>query len=191
MKTSGFSLLSVQIGQPESLVFHGKAFITAFRKKVVTGRIAVHPLGLEGDSQANLTVHGGLSKAIYAYPSEHYPYWNAQRKALGHLEPLGPGGLGENLTITGLLETDVYVGDELHFPQCVLRIKEPRQPCSKFTAILGDKQAAKKMAKTGFCGFYLAVHAPGTISAEETFHLKPGKREVSISDLFRIAMDKS
>ena len=165
--------------------------MSAIQKTAVSGAISVHKLGLEGDEQADLSVHGGLSKAVYAYPSEHYPYWREQQRLLGIDNPLSYGSMGENLTLSGLLEQDVCVGDELHFQDCTLRVTEPRQPCFKFNAVMKDKEAAKKMAQTGFCGFYLAVIRTGTISAGESFTLVHGARETPISELFQVAMRKT
>ena len=100
------------------------------------------------------------------------------------------GMLGENLTLTGLLEGDAHVGDLLKFPDCVLAISEPRKPCFKFDAVMGFKQASKMMAQSGYCGFYLSVIQPGTIAAGEEFELISGPREVSIRELFRAKMNR-
>jgi MOSC domain-containing protein YiiM len=150
-------------------------------------------MGLTGDEQADLTVHGGLSKAVYAYPHEHYAFWQTVRAQAGAQawdEALPHGMLGENLTLTGLLEADAYVGDQLKFSDCVLAISEPRRPCFKFDAIMGFKQATKMMAQSGYCGFYLSVIQPGTIAAGETYELVPGAREVSIKELFSAKMNR-
>ena len=98
--------------------------------------------------------------------------------------------MGETLTLDGLLESQVWVGDVLRFPQCSLSVSAPRQPCYKFNAAMGFAQAAKLMAQAGYCGFYLAVREPGSITAGETFELIPGPREVSIPELFRSHMAK-
>lgn len=161
--------------------------MSAIRKLPVQGDVIVNSLGLQGDEQAELSVHGGLSKAVYAYPSEHYSFWQEQKIILGLPSVLPFGSLGENLTLSGLLEQDVFVGDELHFPECILRVTEPRKPCFKFNAIMGDKQAAKKMIKTGFCGFYLAVAKAGSIASGQLFELKAGSRQVTIGSLFKWA----
>jgi MOSC domain-containing protein YiiM len=169
----------------------GKSVMTAIAKKPMTRRVSVGPLGLEGDEQADRSVHGGLSKAVYAYPSEHYAYWRSQAT---HADPtaLVPfGTLGENLTIAGLLETDVFVGDELHFEDCVLRVTQPRQPCFKLNAALNDRLAARKMAETGYSGFYLSVLTPGGITAGDGFTLFPGPRETSISSLAAVSRLKT
>lgn len=139
------------------------------------------------------SVHGGLSKAVYAYPHEHYTFWQtvrAQAQAQSWGEALPHGMLGENLTLTGLLEGDVYVGDVLQFPDCALAISEPRRPCYKFQAIMGFKHAVKMMAQSGYCGFYLAVRQPGTIAAGESYDVIPGAREVSIAELFKARMHR-
>lgn len=157
-------------------------------KRPRTGPVAVLALGLEGDEQADPSVHGGIGKAVYAYAHEHYEFWRTVRSQAGVQawgEALAPGSLGENLTITGLLEQDAHIGDVLRFPDCELAVSEPRFPCFKFNAVMGFKQAAKMMVKSGWCGFYLAVRAPGTIEAGQSFELVPGAREVSIRELFQ------
>ena len=184
-------LLSIQVARAQPLLIEGKPVLSAIEKTKVSGAVTVNHLGLDGDEQADLSVHGGLSKAVYAYPSEHYPYWREQQGLLGLDNPLPYGSMGENLTLAGLLEQDVYVGDELHFADCVLRVTEPRQPCFKFNAVMNDKRAAKKMAHTGYCGFYLAVVRTGTLNAGETFTLVPGARDTAISELFKVAMRKT
>ena len=180
-------LLSIQIGKSQPLAVptpNGTQEVrSAIRKTTTEGPVRVELLGLVGDEQTDLSVHGGLSKAVYAYPIEHYPFWQAQREQLGFDDVLPHGSMGENLTLQGLLEIDVYVGDELHFPDCVLRVTEPRQPCFKFNAVMGDKLAAKKMLQNGLSGFYLAVVKTGTLSAGQCFTLIPGTRETSIASL--------
>ena len=191
-------LLSINVAQASPLTIEGRQIMTAIGKRAVSTqaaprRIAVKPLGLEGDDQADLTVHGGLSKAVYAYPHEHYAFWQtvrAQAKAQAWDEPLPHGMLGENLTLTGLLEGDVYVGDVLQFADCSLAVSEPRRPCYKFQAVMGFKQAVKMMAQSGYCGFYLTVKQPGTIAAGESYALIAGKREVSIAELFKAKMHR-
>ena len=100
------------------------------------------------------------------------------------------GFVGENLTLAGLTESSVWVGDRLRFPHCALAVAGARQPCYKFNAAMGFPQAAKLMVQSGYCGFYLAVLEPGTIAAGESFELLPGPREVGIDELFRAVMAK-
>jgi MOSC domain-containing protein YiiM len=181
-------VVSVNVGRARQVAIAGRSVATAIGKRAVDGGVAVRPLGLEGDEQADLSVHGGLSKAVYAYPGEHYPFWRTLRAQAGVAlwdEPLAPGSLGENLTLDGLLEDRAWVGDVLRFPHCALAVSEPRQPCFKFNAAMGFRHAAKMMARSGWCGFYLLVLEPGTIAAGEPFTLEPGAREVRIDELFR------
>ncbi len=185
-------LLSVNRAPAKTLITPQGAVLSAIRKRSAEGPVPVKPLGLEGDEQADLSVHGGLTRAIYAYPSEHYPFWQtvrAQAKAADWGAPLPPGSLGENLTLQGLLETGVWIGDALCFEGGVeLLVSEPRQPCFKFGAVMGFPQAVKLMAQSGYCGWYLAVRREGLLAAGESFRLEPGPRNVSIPELFRVAM---
>jgi len=166
----------------------GQVLDSAIRKRSREGRIAVAPLGLQGDEQADLTVHGGLAKAVYAYPQEHYAFWSTVRGQAKVDGGLQPGDIGENLTLTGLLENKVYLGDVLRFPDCELAVSEPRYPCFKFAAHMGFGQAVKLMVQSGYCGFYLAVRREGTIAAGEAFELIPGSREVGVVELFKAKM---
>lgn len=185
-----FKLLSLNTAPAQALLVPGGQTVSsAIRKTPKAQTLAVRPLGLEGDEQADLSVHGGLSKAIYAYPVEHYPFWQTvrgQAKAAGWNEALPHGAMGENLTLTGLLENQVWIGDVLKFPDCELMVSEPRFPCFKFNAVMGFKQAVKMMGQSGWCGFYLSVKTPGTLQAGEAFELIPGPREMSIPELFRV-----
>jgi MOSC domain-containing protein YiiM len=181
-------VLRVSTGRAREAQINGRKVMTATGKMPVDGPVAVGLLGLAGDEQADLTVHGGLSKAVYAYPSEHLPFWQtvrAQAQVSLWDETLPPGLLGENLLLQGLLEADLYVGDRLELPNCVLAVSEPRYPCFKFTAAMGFKQAGKLMAQSGFCGSYLAVLEPGSVQAGDAIRLQAGPREVSIQEIFR------
>ena len=180
-------LLSVQIGLARRVKIGERSVLTASAKQDVTGSVPVMPLGLFGDEQADLSVHGGVEKAVYAYPSEHYAFWQIARQqaGLGRIDDSLPhGSLGENLTLAGLLETAVWAGDVLKFAHCELRVTLPREPCYKFNASIGFASASRLMAQSGFCGFYLAVKTPGVLRAGESFELIAGKRSVSIPQLF-------
>jgi MOSC domain-containing protein YiiM len=187
------TLLGVQVGQARKVVISGRTVLTAIHKTSVPGAVAVAALGLQGDEQADLSVHGGLDKAVYAYPSEHYGFWrNARSQAgLGGIDAqLDFGAMGENLTLSGLLETDVWVGDVLRFAHCTLRVTQPREPCFKFNAAMGFNTAVKAMAQSGFCGFYLSVDEPGTLIAGESFEVVPGSRQMSVLQSFNAKMFK-
>jgi len=162
----------------------GRKLVSAIGKTTVAGPIEVGVLGLAGDEQADLSVHGGLGKAVYALPSEHLSWWQAQRQAQGVTmfdEALAPGFLGENLSLQGVLEQDLFVGDRLDFGDVVLRVTQPREPCGKFNAVMGYAQAAKDMVQSGRCGFYLAVDQPGHLQAGASFQIIPGQRSVSVA----------
>jgi MOSC domain-containing protein YiiM len=163
---------------------HVHRVVTGIHKQAVTGAVQVNKLGLAGDEQADLSVHGGLDKAVYAYPSEHYAFWTAQRlAALKRDEPLAPGAMGENLTLEGLLESDVWVGDRLQIGSTLLQITEPRSPCFKFGIKMGFSHAVKAMVQAGNSGFYLRVIEPGPVAAGDAVTLIAGPRQVSIAQV--------
>ncbi len=161
-----------------------RRIMSGIHKQPVAGAVRVKKLHFDGDEQADLTVHGGLDKAVYAYPSEHYAFWVAQRLAVfKREEPLPPGAMGENLTLQGLLEQDVWAGDRLRIGSAVLQVTEPRRPCYKFAAKMGFPHAVKAMVQSGYSGFYLRVIEEGEIAAGDAVTLVPGARSVSIMQL--------
>ena len=186
-------VVGVQCGLARKVMISGRSFLTAITKTTVSDVVSLGPLGLQGDEQVDLSLHGELDKAVYAYPSEHYSFWQGQRADAG-VAPLDSalayGALGENLTLAGLLEQDVWVGDVLRFANCSLRVTQPREPCFKFNAAMGFSQASKVMAQTGFCGFYLAVDVPGTLQAGESFELVTERRSMGIPELFKAKLFK-
>ena len=185
--------MNVCTGVANRVRVDGRSVLTAIAKTARNGDVPVHTLGLEGDEQADPTVHGGISKAVYAYPAEHLPFWQtvrAQARVSLWDEPLAPGLFGENLLLRGLSEDRLWVGDRLVLPHCVLAVSEPRFPCFKFNAAMGFAQASKLMAQSGFCGSYFAVLRPGTVCAGEVGELQPGPREVNIRELFRARLGR-
>jgi len=143
--------------------------------------IQVKRIGLDGDEQSDFSVHGGLEKAIYAYPSEHYSFWNEllQREAK-RIDPIGHGFVGENLSIEGFSEKDVWVGDIWRIGDVELQVTKLREPCFKFNARLGYRGSAKAMVQSGKCGWYLQVNQVGTIKAGDQIEVIPGKRHINI-----------
>ncbi len=202
----GIAIVSVARSATRRVLIDGLAVPTGYYKQPVDGPVRVGPLGLDGDEQADPSVHGGLEKAVYLYPVEHYAFWERARVAVeaageGPVPPFGPrdaagngepplegplpmGALGENLTITGLTEADAWIGDELVFPDCTLRISAPRNPCYKFNAAMGFRQASKLMAVAGVCGFYCSVAVPGSVVAGQAARLVPGSRSVNVAERF-------
>lgn len=159
---------------------------SAINKIPVPGKVDVGRLGLAGDEQADLTVHGGLDKAVYAYPIEHYGFWEQQRTlALKRSAPLPPGSMGENLTLEGLLEQDLWVGDQLAIGSVVLLVTEPRRPCFKFAAKMGFSHAVKMMVQSGFTGFYLRVLQTGALQSGDMVRVTPGPRLVTLAQINR------
>ena len=144
--------------------------------------IEIGALGVKGDEQADLSAHGGIEKAIYVYPAEHYSFWNElltrETKKLVHLQH---GAIGENFTIEGLLETEVFVGDRLQIGELEFAVVKLREPCFKFNATLGYKGAVKAMLQSGFSGWYLRVLKTGSLAAGAQITVTPGARAVSIA----------
>jgi MOSC domain-containing protein YiiM len=148
--------------------------------------VEINALGVMGDEQADPTVHGGIEKAIYVYPHEHYPFWNALlSRELKRPMDLQPGAMGENFTITGLLEENVYVGDTLQIGDLAFVVTKLREPCFKFNARMGYKGAAKAMLQSGYCGWYMRVITPGTLIAGSQINHIPGRQETAIADQVR------
>ena len=153
--------------------------------------VDINTLGVIGDEQADLSVHGGLEKAIYVYPLEHYPFWNALlSRELKTPFDLQPGAMGENFTITGLLEADVFVGDALQIGDLEFVVTKLREPCFKFNAKMRYKGAAKAMLQSGYCGWYMRVITPGKLMAGSTINLLPGKQETAIADQVRAILKR-
>ena len=168
------SVISVQIGQIAPLGPRGVQ--TAFIKRTVTGAVMVEKLGLAGDQQADLRVHGGPDKAVYCYPIEHYSRWREMRPDKEAL--LVPGGFGENLTTQCLDEDGVCVGDVFQMGTARLQVTQPRRPCFKLAIRFGDAQVGKAMIRYGLSGWYLRVLNPGEVEAGASIvmldHPNPG-----------------
>jgi ferredoxin-NADP reductase/MOSC domain-containing protein YiiM len=136
---------------------------SGFVKTRVASPVRAEPLGLPGDAQADLAVHGGIDKAIYAYPSAHYALWN--REFPEHAALWGPGSLGENLSLDGWDERDVCIGDTISLGTAVLQVTQPRKPCFKLALRFADDRLPKHLVDTGRCGWYYRVLRPGTFAA--------------------------
>jgi MOSC domain-containing protein YiiM len=152
---------SVNVGLPRTLRWKGRDVTTAIFKEPTEGRVRIQRLNLDCDRQADLTVHGGAAKAVYAYPLEHYGFW---REELG--EELVLGSFGENLTVEGLpLENDVAVGDCLRIGSARLVVTQPRLPCYKLGLRFGRDDMLKRFLESGRTGYYLAVDLEGDVGA--------------------------
>jgi MOSC domain-containing protein YiiM len=151
----------VNVGRPRRVEFHGRPVRTAIWKAPVAGPVRVARLGLEGDKQSDLRVHGGPAKAVYAYPSEHYAYW--ARELPGTDLPWG--AFGENLTVEGLLEHDVRIGDRFRAGSAELVVTTPRMPCYKLGVRFDRDDMVKRFLAHGGTGFYFAVLEEGEVAA--------------------------
>jgi len=141
--------------------------MTSIYKSPAAGRVAVSWLNLDGDEQSDLTVHGGVDKAVYAYPSEHYAYWRDELPD----SQLDWGAFGENLTTSGLLETEVRVGDRLRIGTAEFTITQPRMPCFKLGIKFGRDDIIKRFLESRRSGFYLKVEREGEVGAGDTIEL--------------------
>jgi MOSC domain-containing protein YiiM len=187
-------LLSVNVGRAAPLFLRdgrGKQVLSGIDKSPISTLsdprpVEVTQLGLAGDEQADRRVHGGRFKAVCAYPFEHYPVWETIRaQALGREETLPHGFFGENLTLAGVDETEIWVGDVMKVGSVALRVVSPRQPCFKFNVRMGFGHAAKMMIQSGYTGFYLEVLTPGTLQAGDSFTLRGGERLIRLDEMHR------
>jgi MOSC domain-containing protein YiiM len=149
---------SVNVGRPREVPWKGRLVLTGIFKEPVAGRVAVRRLNLEGDEQADLTVHGGPTKAIYVYPAEYYAFWREQFPEM----KLPWGMFGENLTIWGVRDDTVYIGDQLQVGSARLAVTEP---CHKLAIKFGRDDILKRLFQSGFSGFYCAVLQEGWVAA--------------------------
>ncbi len=150
-------LISVNVGVPREIFWKNRVVTTSIFKEPVAGRVTVRKHNLAGDQQADLSVHGGPDKAVYVYPSEHYEFWRNELPGVD----LPWGMFGENLTIEGLMEDEVNIGDRFHIGSSVLAVTQPRMPCFKLAAKFGRDDIIKRFLDSGRSGFYLAVIEEG------------------------------
>lgn len=176
-------IVSVNVGLPREVSWHGKLVTTGIFKKPVDGPVRMRKLNLDGDGQADLTVHGGVSKAVYAYPSEHYDYWRTELPGID----LPWGMFGENFTIEGLLEEAVYIGDKFRIGETEVMITEPRMPCYKLGLKFGRADIIKRFLASRRTGFYFAVVREGMVSAGDAAELiGREQQEISVADITRL-----
>lgn len=156
-------LVSVNVGLPREVTWRGRIVTTGIFKQPVPGRVALRTLNLDGDRQADLTVHGGEHKAVYCYPIEHYGYW---RQELPERE-LPMGVFGENFTTDGLLESSVHLGDRFSIGSAEVIVTQPRLPCYKLGLRFEADDMVKRFLASGRTGFYLAVTREGEVGADD------------------------
>jgi MOSC domain-containing protein YiiM len=181
-------VLSVNVGLPREVEWRNELVATAIHKAPVSGPVDVKRLNLAGDRQADLSVHGGPDKAVYAYPSEHYPFWREELSAV----PLPWGAFGENLTVEGLSETEVRVGDVLRIGTAEFVVTQPRLPCYKLNARFQRPDMVKRFLRSGRTGFYLAVRKEGRLAAGDPIEWLPTDRSaIGVTEVVTLYLDKN
>ena len=176
-------LLSVNVGLPREIEWRGKVVRTSIFKAPVLGPVRVATLNLEGDQQSDLSVHGGVDKAVYAYPSEHYPFWREELPGVD----LPWGVFGENFTTEGSLENTVHIGDRLRVGSAEFVVTQPRMPCFKLGIRFGRPDMVKRFQRSGRTGFYLAVLGEGEVTAGDAIELLArDEHGVTVTDIVNL-----
>jgi MOSC domain-containing protein YiiM len=180
---SEMRVIAVNVGQPREVVWKGETVLTGIFKEPVDGRVAVRRLNLEGDRQADLTVHGGPEKAVYAYPSEYYTFWREQFPEMD----LPWGMFGENLTIAGLVDETVHIGDRFQVGSAQLMVTQPRVPCYKLGLKFGRDDILKRFLQSKLTGFYFSVSKEGDVAAGDPISLlHRNEHQVRVVDITRL-----
>jgi MOSC domain-containing protein YiiM len=173
-------LISVNVGLPRVAMSNGEPVSTGIFKEPVACRVTLRTLNLDGDRQADLSVHGGPSKAVYAYPSEHYDYWKRELPEM----KLPWGMFGENFTTAGLFESELNIGDKFRVGSAIVMVTEPRMPCYKLGIRFGRPDIVKKFLASERTGFYFAVLREGEVGVEDPIELvEKSQRSVRVSDI--------
>lgn len=160
-------LLSVNVSAPKDIEYEGTKVRTGIFKDPVAGRVMLRELNLDGDGQADLMAHGGTFKAVYAYAFEHYATWQSELER----DDFSYGQFGENLTVTGMLETEVFIGNTYRIGSALLQVTQPRVPCYKLGIKMRDPKIVKKFMQAQRTGFYLRVLEEGEIGAGDVIEL--------------------
>jgi MOSC domain-containing protein YiiM len=182
-------LLSLNVARPRLTVYQGRTINTGIFKLPVSGPVELRTLNLDGDRQADLSVHGGPFKAVYGYPSEHYPFW---REELPGME-LPWGMFGENFTTEGLFEADLHIGDRLRIGSAILVVRQPRMPCYKLAAKFQRDDIIDRFLQSAHSGFYFSVEQEGVVQVGDSFEFLSHELDaISIAEMNRLFVgDKS
>jgi len=180
-------LVSVNIGLPRKVPWHGRGVTTGIFKQPIDGRVTLRKLNLDGDRQADLRVHGGAAKAVYCYPLMHYEYW--KRELQGRDLPMGV--FGENFTLDGLLEESVHLGDQFSVGSAEVMVTQPRFPCYKLGIRFEADEMVKRFLVSGRTGFYLSVTREGEVGAgDEIRVISHDPDGVPVSQITRLYAEK-
>ena len=181
-------LISVNIGLPRTVTWHGRTVTTGIFKQPVKGRVPLRKINLDGDRQADLTVHGGEHKAVYCYPVAHYEYWKSELR--GRELPMGI--FGENFTTDGLSENSVHLGDKFSVGSAEVIVTQPRLPCYKLGIRFESDDMVKRFLASGRTGFYFAVSREGEVGAgDEMTRIAQDPNSVSVSEITRLYTSKT
>ena len=176
-------LISVNVARPRLVSYNGNPVSTGIFKEPVSGRVILRTLNLDGDRQADLSVHGGPTKAVYVYPSEHYEFWRQELPEM----TLPWGMFGENFTTEGLFETEVNIGDKFQVGSALLMVTEPRMPCYKLGIKFGRSDIIRRFLVSERTGFYLAVLQEGEVGVGDQIEMvERGKEAVRVNDVTRL-----
>jgi MOSC domain-containing protein YiiM len=177
---SDMKLISVNVGLPRVVTSNGEPVSTGIFKEPVAGRLMLRTLNLDGDRQADLSVHGGPSKAVYVYPSEHYDYWKRELPEM----KLPWGMFGENFTSAGLFESEVNIGDKFRVGAAIVMVTEPRMPCYKLGIKFGRSDIVKRFLASERTGFYFAVLQQGEVGAGDAIEIiETSQDSLKVSDI--------
>ncbi|MFC5605035.1 MOSC domain-containing protein [Sporosarcina koreensis] len=173
---------SLNVGKPKERQFGNKEVLTGICKQPVTEPVFLSKANFDGDGQGDLVNHGGVDKAVCVYPYEHYLYWE---KELG--KPLDAGAFGENLTLRGLIEDEVCIGDSFQIGEAVVQVSQPRQPCFKLSLVHDRKDMPVLVQDTGFTGFYFRVLKEGMVSPSDKLeHIARPELAITVSEANRL-----
>src|SRR6516225_7483842 len=180
-------VVSLNCGLPRQAQWHGRIVTTGIYKQPVVGRVALRKLNLDGDRQADLTVHGGEAKAVYCYPLAHYDYWKMELPD----RPLSIGMFGENFTTEGLLESTVFLGDKFSIGSAEVVVTQPRLPCYKLGIRFQSDEMVKRFLASGRTGFYVAVTREGDVApGDEIVSIERDPNSVPVSEVTRLYVTK-
>jgi MOSC domain-containing protein YiiM len=179
-------ILSINVALPRIIITKARQFSTGIFKEPVKGPVMLRRLNLDGDRQADLTVHGGPNKAVYAYPSEHYPFW---RKELPEME-LAYGMFGENFTTEGMNEASTNIGDRFQIGKAVVMVTQPRSPCFKLAAKFERDDMLKRFLRSGRSGFYFAVVEEGVVEAGDAIErIHKDQNGITVADINQLYLN--
>ncbi len=181
-------IISVSVGLPREVAWKREMVRTGIFKEPVDGPVMIRELNLNGDQQADLRVHGGAKKAVYAYPAEHYDYWRHELPEV----TFSWGNFGENLTTQGLLEDSLHIGDRFKIGSAMLQVSQPRMPCYKLQIRFGRDDMIKRFLLSGRSGFYFSVIEPGEVRAgSEISIVSRDAEQLTIADTNRLYLEQA